>query len=93
MTQDGPDGSVIIGPGEMFGQLQALAASNGRMEQKLDQAIGEQARRIGEQAQTIKDHEARLRHLEERRLPQSTMSWLSLAVAALVGVLSLWGHM
>ena len=85
MSGDPPDGSVIITPTAMHEQLQTLGATVGRMETKLDLALGEQAR-------TILDHEGRLRHLEERRLPQSTMSWLSLAVAAGVGVLSLWPH-
>jgi hypothetical protein len=81
MTSPLPDPGVFISTAQMYAQLQGVNETVQRMDAKLDA--------LATQSAQLADHEGRLRHLEERRLPQSTLSWLSLAIAAVVGVLSL----
>ncbi|MEZ0066661.1 hypothetical protein ABIA32_002673 [Streptacidiphilus sp. MAP12-20] len=68
----------------MYQQLQGVSETVNRMDAKIDT--------LAAQGVQLSDHEVRLRHLEERRLPQSTMTWLSLAAAAGAAFMSAWPH-
>lgn len=79
-TQKPSANGVFISPTDMYVHMQKLSEIVAGMDFKLDA--------LACQSKKLEDHENRLRDLEERRLPASVLAWLSLLVAALVGVAS-----
>lgn len=68
-----PGSGVTISPEQMYAEVRGLHDTVIRMDGKLDA--------LGQQKTIVDDHETRLRHLEERRLPHSVISIVAAAGA------------
>lgn len=80
-----PPEGVYIPTGQMYAQLQTLESTVNRVESKLDQ--------LGQQQAQIADHETRLRDIEARRFPHSTVSMASALIAAIATALTVYSQM
>ncbi|MER8068373.1 hypothetical protein ABTZ59_08765 [Streptomyces sp. NPDC094034] len=76
MTDDQPAPVVTITAAEMYGELRTTRESVSRIEGKLDGLTG-----INDQ---LDDHEDRLRQLEAKRWPWSTIAAIAAVAAVLV---------
>lgn len=80
-----PDGSVIITPNQVYDEVRATREAVGELTRKLDGIPGQ-----------VADHEKRLRALEERRIPHSSVTIgagvLSSLALIITAVLATVGH-
>ncbi|MEY9937278.1 hypothetical protein [Streptacidiphilus sp. MAP5-3] len=79
-----PDGSVVITPNEVYAEVRATREAVGELTRKLDQVPGR-----------VDDHEHRLRALEERRIPHSSVTVITAVVSAGALIAAVWpafGH-
>ena len=86
MTSPPPDG-VVVTPEQMYAEVRGLHDTVIRMDGKLDA--------LGQQKTVVDDHEVRIRDLESRRFPHSTVSAVSAGIAALATAITVWqatGH-
>lgn len=73
---DGPEGSVLITPAQMYHELRATHDEVKRLSQALDPAIKNLRHAVDTVAERVGDHETRLRVLERR-------IWIASGFAAL----------
>lgn len=75
-----PDGSVVITPGQMYTELQAMRKSVDNLATTVDPALNEIRR-------DVSDHETRMRIVEARYVSRVSVAWLAGTAIALLGLL------
>jgi hypothetical protein len=86
--QPDPGAGVLIPAEQTYAEVRRIADGQIRMEAKLDAILGDQR----EHRESIADHEQRLRHLEERRLPHSVINIVAAVGATIALVWQAVGH-
>lgn len=76
-----PDGSVIITPNEVYAEVRATR-----------EAVSDLARQLDGVPKAVADHEKRLRSLEERRIPHSSVTVVTAVVSTGALIAAVWPH-